>query len=112
MFSSSLAPSPGRVRIRSPAAASRSPARVVTPRSFQIFRAVFGPRPGRRMKRTTSAGIRPLRLVSAAISPLFTISTIFPSIVLPIPGSSFAFPSTASSATRPDVSRTRVAARR
>ena len=67
--------------------------------------AVFGPSPGSRMKRTTSGGTLPLRFVSASISPCSTIWTIFSSIVLPIPCSSFARPSSASCATEPDVSR-------
>jgi hypothetical protein len=64
------------------------------------------------MKRTTSGGTPALYFVSARISPISTISTIFSSIVLPMPCSSFAFPSSASCATEPDVSRTRAAARR
>ena len=42
------------------------------------------------MKLTTSGGTCALRFVSACISPSSTIWTIFSSIVLPIPGSSFA----------------------
>jgi hypothetical protein len=99
-------------RRRSPAAASRRSASVVIPSSCQIFRAVFGPSPGSRVNATTSPGTRALCFVSAWISPSSTIWTIFSSIVLPIPGRSFALPSRASSATRPDVSRTRAAARR
>ncbi len=75
-------------------------------------RAVFGPRPGRRMNSTTSAGTRSLRLASASISPCSTICTIFSSIVFPIPESSLARPSIASWAIEPPVSRTRCAARR
>jgi len=52
------------------------------------------------------------RFVSAWISPSSTIWTIFSSIVLPIPGRSFAVPSSAICATPPGVSRIRVAARR
>ena len=46
------------------------------------------------------------------MSPVSTTWTIFSSIVLPIPCSSFARPSSASWATDADVSRMRVAARR
>ncbi len=74
--------------------------------------AVFGPRPGSFMKRTTSGGTPAFFFVSAWISPISTISTIFSSIVLPMPCSSFARPSSASWATEPAVSRTRAAARR
>ena len=65
--------------------------------------AVFGPSPGRCMNSTTSGGTCALRLVSASISPVSTIWTIFSSIVLPIPGSSFARPSSASCAIEPRV---------
>ena len=82
------------------------------PSSFQIFAADFGPSPGSRMNVTTSGGTFALRFVSAWISPSSTIWTIFSSIVLPIPGRSFALPSRASCADRPGVSRMRVAARR
>jgi len=58
--------------------------------------AVFGPSPGRCMNSTTSAGMRSLRFARASISPCSTIWTIFSSIVLPIPGSSLAAPSSAS----------------
>jgi hypothetical protein len=64
------------------------------------------------MNLTTSSGTSAFRLVSAAISPVSTTSTIFSSIVLPIPERLFAFPSSASWATGPPVSRMRVAARR
>jgi hypothetical protein len=64
------------------------------------------------MKSTTSGGTPALRFVKASISPSSTIWTIFSSIVLPIPCSSFARPSSASCATEPDVSRILVAARR
>ena len=74
--------------------------------------AVFGPSPGSRMNCTTSGGIVDFLFVSASISPWSTIWTIFSSIVLPIPCSSLARPSSASCATDPDVSRIRVAARR
>ena len=112
MFSSTFAPRPGSVRSRWARAASFSSASVVTPSSCQIFRTVFGPRPGIRRKSTTSGGIVLRRFASASISPLSTIWTIFSSIVAPIPGSFFASPSSASWATGPPVSRTRVAARR
>ena len=82
------------------------------PSSFQIRRAVFGPSPGRRMNDATSAGTSALRFVSACISPSSTTWTIFSSIVLPIPWSSFARPSSASCATELPVSRIRAAARR
>ena len=110
--SSSFAPTPPSVRRRCCSAASFSSTSVVTPSSFQMRAAVFGPRPGRRRKRTTSGGIWARRFVSAWISPSSTIWTIFSSIVLPMPPSSFALPSTASSAIDPEVSRTRLAARR
>ena len=74
--------------------------------------AVFGPSPGRRMNCTTPAGTASRRLASASIVPVSTIWTIFSSIVLPIPCSSFARPSSASWAIDPDVSRIRDAARR
>ena len=112
IFSSVFAPSPARPRSRSPSAAAFSSASVVTPSSFQIRAAVFGPRPGSRMKSTTSGGTAAFFFPSASISPVSTIWTIFSSIVLPIPGSSFALPSSASCATEPAVSRMRVAARR
>ena len=82
------------------------------PSSCQIRRTVFGPRPGMRMNSTTSAGTSCLCFVSACTSPSSTIWTIFSSIVLPIPWSSFAFPSSAICATDVPVSRIRVAARR
>ena len=61
---------------------------------------------------TTSGGIVLRRFESASISPVFTIWTILSWIVAPIPGSSLAFPSSASWATGVPVSRTRAAARR
>ena len=64
------------------------------------------------MNSTTSAGMRSLRSARAVICPSFTICTIFSSITLPIPDSSFALPSTASCAIEPPVSRIRCAARR
>ena len=64
------------------------------------------------MKTATSAGTSAFRLVSAWISPSSTTSTIFSSIVLPIPCSSFARPSSASCATDDGVSRIRAAALR
>ncbi len=64
------------------------------------------------MNVATSGGTSALRLVSACISPSLTTSTIFPSIVLPIPCSPFALPSSASWATDAGVSRIRAAARR
>ena len=64
------------------------------------------------MKSATSAGTTALRFVSAWISPSSTTSTIFSSIVLPIPCSCFAFPSSASCATEVGVSRIRAAALR
>ncbi len=93
------------MRRRSCSAAARSSASVETPSSCQILLAVFGPSPGSRMKATTSAGMRPRRLATASISPVSTIWTIFSSIVLPIPCSSFARPSRASCAIEPPVSR-------
>ena len=67
---------------------------------------------GSRRKSTTPAGTRPRRFVSACISPSSTTSTTLFSIVLPMPGSSFAFPSSASSAIGSGDSRMRPAARR
>ena len=99
IFSSDFAPRPSRSLSRCASAASRRPSTVVMPSSFQMRRAVFGPRPGRRMKEATSAGTTALRFVSACISPSSIASTIFSSIVLPIPWSSFARPSSASCAT-------------
>ena len=64
------------------------------------------------MNVATSAGTSALRLVSAWISPSSTTSTIFASIVLPIPCSCFALPSSASCATEVGVSRIRAAALR
>ena len=74
--------------------------------------AVFGPSPGSRRNWTTSAGTSARRFSSADIEPVSASSTIFASIVAPIPGRSFALPASASSATDAAVSRTRVAARR
>ena len=111
-FSSLLGPSPDSVRSCSASAASRNPSSVVMPSSCQIRRAVFGPRPGMRMNSTTSAGTSCLCFVSACTSPSSTIWTIFSSIVLPTPWSSFALPSSAICATEVPVSRMRVAARR
>ena len=74
--------------------------------------AVFGPRPGRRRNCVTSSGTSARRFSSADISPVSVSSTIFASIVAPIPESSFAFPASASSAIDAPVSRMRVAARR
>ena len=58
-----------RARRASGAAAARRPSRssasVVTPSSFQIRAAVFGPRPGRRMKRRLRAGSPPCASSSA-----------------------------------------------
>ena len=73
---------------------------------------VFGPRPGRRRNCRTSSGTSARRFSSADIDPVSASSTIFASIVAPIPGSSFAVPASASSAIDDAVSRTRVAARR
>ena len=112
MFSSTFGPRPVSVRSRSCSAAARSSATVVIPSSCQIRRAVFGPRPGRCMNAITSGGIRSRRLATASISPVSTIWTIFSSIVLPIPWSSFALPSSASWAIDPPVSLIRCAARR
>ena len=92
IFSSLFAPSPASERSRSCSAASFSSASVVTPSSFQIRRAVFGPRPGSRMNLTTSSGTSFLRFVSASISPSSTIWTILSSIVLPIPEQALRLP--------------------
>ena len=64
------------------------------------------------MNLTTSSGTSAFRFVNASISPSSTTWTILSSIVLPIPERLFAFPSSASCATGPPVSRIRVAARR
>ena len=64
------------------------------------------------MKVATSGGTSAFRFVSAWTSPSSTAWTIFSSIVLPIPCSSFARPSSASCATELDVSRIRAAALR
>ena len=100
------------MRTRCCSAATRSSSSVVTPSSRQIRAAVFGPSPGRRRNCRTSAGTSARRFSSADIEPVSVISTIFDSIVAPIPGSSFAVPCNASSATDAPVSRIRVAARR
>ncbi len=60
----------------------------------------------------TSSGTSARRFSSASIEPVSVISTIFASIVPPIPGSSLAVPWSASSAIDAPVSRIRVAARR
>ena len=112
IFSSLFEPSPGSARRRSASAAVLSSSSVEMPSSFQMRAAVFGPSPGSRMNSTTSWGIVDSRFASASIFPVSTIWTIFSSIVLPMPCSSFARPSSASCATEPDVSRIRVAARR
>ena len=64
------------------------------------------------MKLATSTGTRAFRFESAWISPSRTTSTIFSSIVFPIPCSSFARPSSASRATEVGVSRICAAALR
>ena len=92
MRSSLFAPSPWRPRTRCCSAACRSSSSVVTPSSRQILAAVFGPSPGSRRNWRTSAGTSALRFSSADIEPVSVISTIFASIVAPIPGSSFAVP--------------------
>ena len=74
--------------------------------------AVLGPSPGIRRNCVTSPGTSARRFSSAAMWPVSVSSTIFASIVPPIPGSSFARPVSASSAIDAAVSRTRVAARR
>ena len=81
-----FAPSPASVRRRCSAAATRSSSTVVMPSSCQILRTVFGPRPGMRRNAISSGGTRSRRVLSASISPSWTIWTIFSSIVLPIPG--------------------------
>src|SRR5436305_11409571 len=112
IFSSDLAPRPARPRSCCDSAAAWSASPVVIPSSCQSRRAVFGPSPGSRMNVATSAGTSAFFFVSAWISPSSTTCTIFSSIVLPIPCSSFARPSRASWATELPVSRIRVAARR
>ena len=112
IFSSLFGPSPVSVRSCSDSAASFRPASVDTPSSRQMRAAVFGPSPGSRMNATTSGGTSLRRFASASMSPVSTICTIFSSIVLPMPCSSFARPSSASCATEAEVSRMRVAARR
>ena len=112
IFSSVPGPMPACPRSSCASAAACRAATVVMPSSCQIRRAVFGPSPGSRMKTATSAGTSAFRLVSAWISPSSTTSTIFSSIVLPIPCSCFALPSSASCATEVGVSRIRAAALR
>src|SRR3954452_9124028 len=112
IFSSLFAPSPASPRSCWASAAPFNSSSVVTPSSRQMRAAVFGPRPGRRMNWTTPSGTSARRFASASIVPVSTIWTIFSSIVLPMPCSSFARPLSASSAIDPDVSRIRVAARR
>ncbi len=112
IFASVPGPIPAWPRSCPPSAAAFSSAAVVIPSSCQIRRAVFGPSPGSRMNVATSAGTSAFRFVSAWISPSSTTSTIFASIVLPMPCSSFALPSSASWATEDGVSRMRAAALR
>ena len=112
IFCSVPAPMPAWPRSCPASAAALSASTVVIPSSCQMRRAVFGPSPGSRMNVATSGGTSALRLVSACISPSLTTSTIFPSIVLPIPCRPFALPSSASCATDAGVSRIRAAARR
>ncbi len=110
IFSSVPAPMPAWPRSCCASAAAFSSATVVIPSSCQIRRAVLGPSPGSRMNVATSAGTTALRLVNAWISPSSTTSTIFASIVLPMPCSFTALPSSASCATEVGVSRIRAAA--
>ena len=65
IFSSLFAPRPGSARSCSDSAAAFSSASVEMPSSCQMRAAVFGPSPGRRMKRTTSGGIVGLALRQA-----------------------------------------------
>ena len=82
------------------ASSARAPARVA--------RAVFGPSPGRCMNcDDLGRHLAPCAWSAPRSRPLSTIWTIFSSIVLPIPGSSFARPSSASWAIEPAFSRTR-----
>ena len=101
---------PATLRSSCASAAARRSATVVIPSSCHSRRAVFGPSPGSRMNVATSGGTSDLRLVSASTSPVSIAWTIFSSMVLPIPCSSFARPSSASWATELDVSRIRAAA--
>ncbi len=112
IFCSLFAPMPESSRSRPSSAATRRPSREVIPSCVQMRAAVLGPTPGSRRNSTTPAGTSPRRFASACISPSSVTSTTFCSIVLPMPGSSFAFPSSASSAIGSGDSRIRSAARR
>ena len=93
-------------RSRSDSAAALSSSSVSTPSSLPDARRGLRPE-ARQLHEEDDLG-RDAGLASSsapAISPISTISTIFSSIVLPMPCSSFARPSSASCATEPDVSR-------
>jgi hypothetical protein len=84
-----LRPSRQDAKLLRPPAALRSSPSVVIPSSSRSFsRSSAQDRGG--AEEDDLAGISALRRVSAWISPSWTISTIFSSIVLPIPCSSFA----------------------
>jgi hypothetical protein len=63
------------------------------------LRTRFGPRPGIRVISTRPAGIRSFSLSAEGMLPSSSSSAIFSAIVLPMPASSSARPSRASSAT-------------
>ena len=73
-------------------------------------RAVFAPTPGIRVTSTSVAGNFSLSLAAAGIWPSSSSATIFVCRVSPIPASSVARPSAASSATECGQSRTTRAA--
>ncbi len=110
--SSVFGPSPERSRSCCASAAARSSSTVVIPSSCQSRLAVFGPRPGTRMISTSPSGILSRSFWSAFRSPVSQSSTIFASIVPPIPGICVAVPSSASRATGAADSLIRAAARR
>ena len=98
-FSSAFGPSPLRSRIRCSSAAARRSSSVATPSSSYSRRTVFAPRPGIRVTSTREAGYFAFSFVAEGISPVSTRATIFVCSVSPIPGSSVAFPASASSST-------------
>ena len=72
---------------------------MVTPSSSWSLRTVFAPSPGIRVTSISEAGNLAFSLAAAGISPVVTSATIFSWRVAPIPGSSLAFPASASSST-------------
>ena len=98
--SSLLAPSPGSVRTRCCSAASLSPSSVVTPSSRQIRAAVFGPSPGSRRNCVDLVGhLGPPLLERRHVARLGRPRRSSPRSSRRCPGSSFALPASASSAT-------------